>query len=228
MQHRKIRTKLRWAFGAMAALIAVVAGLALHAQSAEQRNLERFVKKTSARLLLASAIRDASQARAVAALNIMLARDAREAQSEKVAAEKAHQQVLAAHAKLQELLADASDVEEEERQLYADIKRIEDQYGPAALKIAELASTGRRDEAIASINDNWRPLLAKLDSASEAYADWNAKHAQLIADEAHHATMRACWMLAACSVIGLVLAMFLTASLTRAIEPSLKGMGQEG
>ncbi len=67
------------------------------------------------------------------------------------------------------------------RELVAEIARVETSYGPVALRIASLAQSGKKDEAIAEMNDHCRPLLAELVSATNAYASFTHERERMIA-----------------------------------------------
>jgi methyl-accepting chemotaxis protein-1 (serine sensor receptor) len=85
------------------------------------------------------------------------------------------------------------------RALVAAIAQVEQTYGPVALKIVDLVVNQRQDEAISMMNDECRPLLARLESAVRDYVDYSEAQARATSQEAvqAHAVQRNL-LLAAC------------------------------
>jgi len=173
-----LRVKLTFAFGGLAALVLVVAGLSLRSLGVADARLHDFVEGINARALAVASTRAAVDRRAIAARNIALATNAQEIAALQAEAVAADAQVQNSLQTLQQQVTQAGDLPESVRTMVAQIGAIEARYRPVALGIVELAVQGRKDEAIAKINNECRPLLAALIQAAEAYRDSTATHAQ--------------------------------------------------
>ena len=217
MKNFSIQAKLAIALGSLATLLALVSGLALHLLSNERRNFDTFVNETHARVALTSRILEASQDRAIAARNMVLAMSPDQLAEAKAAAVRAHEQVGKAHTQMEQLLNTADTVDPEERRLYAALAQIEREYGPVALGVVALSSEGRRDDATAKMNQTCSPLLARLIQAAEAYGTWSEHHAAEAAAIAHQQSRVASNILTAASIGGVAGAALLAWLLTRAI-----------
>ena len=77
--------------------------------------------------------------------------------------------------KLKELAKDES-VSEDVRRMIDKIDGIEKRYSPVALGIVDLALQEKKEEAIAKMNSECRPLLAALVAASNEYAQYTTHH----------------------------------------------------
>ncbi|RZK99786.1 MAG: methyl-accepting chemotaxis protein [Rubrivivax sp.] len=178
-----VRAKLAVAFGGLAVLVLIVAGLSLKALTDSNKRFTQYVNGINARANAAAHARSAVDARAIAARNLVLVTKPADLAVEKEAVLRAHEEVKAQLVKLNEL-AQATDVSENARRLIGEIDKIEAAYGPVALAIVNLALNGQRDEAIAKMNDECRPLLAALVKASANYAQSTEARAQQLTVEA--------------------------------------------
>ncbi|MBR8375818.1 MCP four helix bundle domain-containing protein [Burkholderia cenocepacia] len=165
-----IKTKLLGGFGLLAAVVVIVSGVALKALSDTNAEFSRYMNGINARANLSAQIRTAVDRRAIAARNLVLVTRPADVEAELAEVNHAHKDVQDHLAKLKELMANATDTSDRARELVADIVRIEAGYGPVALRIVGLAQAGKKDDAIADIEDNCRPLLAQLVRATDAYA----------------------------------------------------------
>ncbi|CAD9227324.1 Methyl-accepting chemotaxis protein [Burkholderia cenocepacia] len=165
-----IKTKLLGGFGLLAAVVVIVSGVALKALSDTNAEFSRYMNGINARANLSAQIRTAVDRRAIAARNLVLVTRPSDIEAELAEVNHAHKDVQDHLAKLRELMANATDTSDRARELVADIVRIEASYGPVALRIVGLAQAGKKDDAIADIDDNCRPLLAQLVRATDAYA----------------------------------------------------------
>ncbi|RQU46002.1 HAMP domain-containing protein [Burkholderia cenocepacia] len=165
-----IKTKLLGGFGLLAAVVVIVSGMALKALSDTNAEFSRYMNGINARANLSAQIRTAVDRRAIAARNLVLVTRPADVEVELAEVNHAHKDVQDHLAKLKELMANATDTSDRARELVADIVRIEAGYGPVALRIVGLAQAGKKDDAIADIEDNCRPLLAQLVRATDAYA----------------------------------------------------------
>ncbi|MBR7954049.1 MCP four helix bundle domain-containing protein [Burkholderia cenocepacia] len=165
-----IKTKLLGGFGLLAAVVVIVSGVALKALSDTNAEFSRYMNGINVRANLSAQIRTAVDRRAIAARNLVLVTRPADVEAELAEVNHAHKDVQDHLAKLKELMANATDTSDRARELVADIVRIEAGYGPVALRIVGLAQAGKKDDAIADIEDNCRPLLAQLVRATDAYA----------------------------------------------------------
>src|SRR5450830_1672858 len=225
-QNMSVRAKLSAAFGGLALLVLVVAGVALNALQDANLAFESYVNGVNARATLASRIHSEVDARAIAARNLVLVTKPADLEVEKAAVNRAHEQVQKDLAKLKEMVVNP-DIPSNVKALVAEIDKVEQAYGPVALAIVQLALQNKRDEAIAKMNDECRPLLASLIEKANAYADVTAQRsaAMIKEAEAHYNSQRN-WLIAACLVAlvtAVVAGMLIVRSLTRALgaEPGL-------
>lgn len=194
--HLSVRARLSLAFGGLAALVLLVAGLAIKSLSDANERLAAFVDGIHARTVLANEVNSAVDRRAIAARNLVLVTQPEALQAEKAAVTKAHEEVTKNMAALKQL-ATRPEVTQEAKDLILRIDGVEQRYGPVALGIVQAALDGQRDAAITRMNDECRPLLAELDKASDAYAEYTeARAAQQLKDaQADYAAQRA-WLIA--------------------------------
>ncbi|MEK7889243.1 methyl-accepting chemotaxis protein [Burkholderia contaminans] len=178
-----IRTKLLGGFGLLAAVVVIVSGMALKALSDTNAEFSRYMNGINARATVSAQIRTAVDRRAIAARNLVLATKPSDVELELAEVNQAHKDVQDRLAKLKDMMANATDTSDRARELVADIVRIEASYGPVALRIVGLAQAGKKDEAIADIDDNCRPLLAQLVRATDAYATYTHERELAIAQQ---------------------------------------------
>ena len=167
-----IRARLALAFGGLTALVLAVAGLALLELAAANDRFLHYTQGLNARATVAAHVRAAVDDRAIAARNLVLVTQDADLAAEKAAVAAAHQQVQEQLARLGRMLAEDPTASEQARRLAADIGQIEQRYGPVASAIAELALKHQREQAIARMNAECRPLLAALVRATKAYVDY--------------------------------------------------------
>jgi methyl-accepting chemotaxis protein-1 (serine sensor receptor) len=165
-----IGARLMTAFLALAAVVALVSLLALRSTGAADSRFSEFVDGIDERAQLAAELRKAVDVRAISARNLVLvtAQADREAETELV--RKAHRQVQERLGKLR-ALASAPGVEDDERATIQRIVQVEEQYGPVALAIVDLALANRHAAAIEDMNTKCRPLLARLVKATDDFAE---------------------------------------------------------
>lgn len=163
-----MKTKLGLAFGLMVLLIALVSTLAIKDLNGNKDDFHEFVTGITLRTEMVRGVQAAVDRRAVAARNLVIATQPAEKDKEKVAVTKAHEDVQARLAQLKKASTSAGVSAEERKQIEA-IEKTESAYGPVALRIVDLALRDQRDEAIAKINDECRPLLAALIADTTKY-----------------------------------------------------------
>jgi methyl-accepting chemotaxis protein-1 (serine sensor receptor) len=224
-----VRAKLGAAFGALAILVLLVAGISWKALSDANNAFDNYVTGINARGDMAQAVRSAVDRRAIAARNLVLVTTPDAIAEEKAEVLKAHQDVKERLDKLKAMIAGADDTSEQARTLVGEIEAIEAKYGPVALAIVDLALKNQRAEAIAKMNEECRPLLAALIGKTREYAHVTDERAQQMMDEsAARFAMQRKLLLAACAVAFLAATaagVLITRSLTRALgaEPAALG-----
>ena len=223
-----VRGQLTLAFGGLTALVVLIAGLAIQGLANTNTEFEAYVNGVNRRAKLAEEIHNAVAGRAIAARNLVLVTQSADLEAEKNAAVAAHKIVGDRLSQLKERVK-SDDVPAQARQLVADIDQIEQAYGPVALGIIDLALKGQHDAAVAKMNAECRPLLARLLAKTEAYAHLTEQRAQaMVADsEAHYAQQRTMMIITSLvALVGAALAGWLiTRRLTRALgaEPAELG-----
>lgn len=185
------------AFAVLAAIVLAVSAFALRGLGAEHEVFTSYVLETAARMRLASEVLDAANARAISARTLVLVVTPADRDLEKAEVTRAHKEVGEAMEKLRAALATGSDVDEKERKLFADLQSVESQYGPVALRIVGLALEDKREEAIAMMNEDCRPLLASLVKSAGDYIAYSSSVADEDVKTADSAAARnLAWMIA--------------------------------
>ncbi|MBZ8138350.1 methyl-accepting chemotaxis protein [Rubrivivax gelatinosus] len=218
-----VRARLLLSFGLLALIVLAVSGFALHSQWKSYRLFSGFVDEDVQRLQLSNQLLDAANARAIGARDLVIVESDAERSVLKAAVAKADEQVRDRLARMKQALEAADDVGQRERDLFAEIERIEAEYGPVARAIVELAASGQSDEAAHRIATQCRPLLARLIAAADAYV----KQANDVAAE-HVGEADAAFAAQRLLLVGVALsAMFLAGALallvTRSITRALGG-----
>ena len=226
VQIRTGRSKLLAAFGLIFVLMLAVSTLSITALQHVNDGFAGYLAGIDARAKLAQQVRASVDARAIAARNLALATQPADRTGEKRAVDEAHADVRKYLSQLTSLAETASDSNTMTRDLIAAIAQVESQYGPVALRIADAAMAGRQSEAITMINDECRPLLARLVTATDAYADYTAQRAQALANARHDQYVSdRNWVIAICLAtlaVAVGLAIGITRNITRALgaEPA--------
>jgi len=165
----KTQHKLLAAFGVLALLVLVTSGLGLRAATTSHHAFSDYVDGAAYRMSLANHVLDATNARAIAARNLVLMDDPARLAAEKEAVARTHKAVGEYLAKLSESATKSADPNV--RDLIKAIVDVESRYGPVALDIVAKATGGDRAAAIAKMNAECLPLLAALLKAGETYLD---------------------------------------------------------
>ncbi len=224
-----VRGKLTLAFGGLAALVLLVAGLSLKSLADSNEQFVDYVHGINARALTAASVRAAVDRRAIAARNLVLVSKPEDLATENAAVVKAHEDVQQNLGKLNKMVAEATNLPERARTLLEAIAKVEKDYGPVALAIVKFANDGKRDEAINKMNTECRPLLAALIKASDEYQAFTEGRAVESTDAAAAAyAMQRNLLIAACLVAltaAVTAGILITRSLTRALgaEPGELG-----
>jgi methyl-accepting chemotaxis protein len=177
-----VKARLYSAFGTLTVVVMVVAGMSLKSLNDSNARFSGFVSGIDARANIAQQVRTAVDRRAIAARNMALVTKPDEFQLEKDAEAQAQQDVQTNLAKLNQLIASGNDVSDQARDMVKEINRIEGDYTPVAQAIVALAVANRRDEAIAKIDNDCRPLLAALVKATDAYEAYTRTRADQLVE----------------------------------------------
>ena len=175
-------------FAALAAIVVVVSGLSLHSLGRANDRFSEYLSSIGERQGLATDIRGAASRRAVSARNLVLVTEAADQQLEKAAVTQAHGEMKAALNKLKQAVTDKAGATDKDRAFAAEIDKIEAAYETVALSVVALAGEGKREEAIAKMNKECRPLLAALLKTTNeliAYEKEEAAASVKAAAEAH-------------------------------------------
>lgn len=225
-----VRTKLTLSFGLLAAFVLLVSLLSLQSLGNANERFVTYVNGINQRALTAAEVRTGVDRRAIAARNLVLVTKSEDLALEGRAVAEAHSDVQKSFDRLKTLVAEGgSGVPEKVRTLIDDIGQVEGVYGPTALAIVKLATEGKHEEAIIRMNDECRPLLARLIKASDAYQAYTQQHArEIVAHSAADYASQRSLLVAACIAAFVVAAgagILITRSLTRALgaEPGALG-----
>lgn len=218
------RTKLLLSHGILACLAigSALAGVVSLMQS--QKDYSGYVHGTAKRLTLANDVLDATNARAIAARNLVLVDTPDDLQKEKLAVEAASKKLGAALADLQRELAAGHEISTAERQSFEKFQEVESRYGPVAAAIVSNALNGQKELAIASMNAQCRPLLAELLAAGSSYLTLLSNGASSQSMLAERTSDQAKALMIALAVLSCVLSVALTWLLVRSI---LRALGAE-
>jgi len=190
--HLRVKAKLMLGFALLAAIVLLVSGLSLRSLSRSNDRFSDYLEGVAQRERLATDIRSAASLRAIAARNLVLVTLPADRVVENAAVAKAHGDMKKLLDELKAAVAKASDATPRDREMVDAIVSVEAKYGPVAEAILGLASKGQRDEAVAKMNIECRPLLAALLSATAAYIEYDQSLATQRAQtaEAAYATDR--------------------------------------
>ena len=169
LSNLRVKTKLTLGFAFLASIVLLVSGLSLRSLGSSNDRFADYLSGVGARERLAVDVRGAATRRAIAARNLVLVTESKDVDIEKAAVLKADADVTAALDKLKAAVASASDLSGRDRELLAEIARVEGLYGPVARDIVGKALGGQKDASIARMNADCRPLLAALLKAADDY-----------------------------------------------------------
>ena len=222
----RVRARLMLGFAVMALVVVAVSGLALRSLSQSDARFSDYLEGVAKREELAREVSAAASRRAIAARNLVLVTSGADRDAEKAAVTKAHEEMGAALRKMHDAVTATSDPAGNDMDLFKRVESVEAKYGPVALKIVGLALDGKREEAVAMMNADCRPLLAALLKATDEFiadAQGDALVSVKAAGVAHDRALMyliATCVLAAISAfaLGWFLSESVTTPLVRAVE----------
>jgi methyl-accepting chemotaxis protein len=180
----KVRTKLMTAFAIMALVVIAVSAAALYALSSSDERFTNYLNGVGKRERLATDVRGAANARAIAARNLVLVTSQSDRDIEKLAVNKAHQDVQNAMAALKAAVDKDPTATSRDHELFDELQAVEAKYGPVALKIVGLALDGNREDAVTMMDVQCRPLLAALIKTAASYIEYDQGLARQTTEEA--------------------------------------------
>ncbi|SEL10107.1 methyl-accepting chemotaxis protein-1, serine sensor receptor [Roseateles sp. YR242] len=221
----KVKTKLWMGFGLMAVIVVAIAASALFWLNHANTRFQAYLDGVGHRQRLVAELETAAKSRAISARNLVLVTTPEDRSSELAAVTQSHQAVKDALDKLKKDL-DGGSATSQDRALFTRVEGIEQKYGAVALAIVGLAQQGQRDEAIAKMNAECRPLLASLLKATAEFIAYEDQEAAAEAADAAARQTHDRWMLsltAVCAalmagVLGWIISAAVTRPLTRAIR----------
>ncbi|MGM9483507.1 methyl-accepting chemotaxis protein [Roseateles sp. NT4] len=222
LNNLRLRSKLMLGFALLAAVVLLVSGLSLNSLSRSNSRFTDYLDGVGQRERMANDVRDAASRRAIAARNLVLVTTQPDRDVEKVAVIKAHEDMQKSLARLKDSLAKAGDLGEKDKALVGEMERVEAQYGPVALAIVGMALDGKRDDAIAKMNAECRPLLAALLKATGDYIVYEEQQAVARVQHAESAYGRDRLLMLLASVAAVVAAVALGWVLSNAITRPLE------
>ncbi|MGM9490767.1 methyl-accepting chemotaxis protein [Ideonella sp. YS5] len=185
MQNLTVRMQLTLAFATLAALVLGVSLLSLYDLRQLNETFSYIVSQAGDQEHQAIEVRSAANKRALAVRNLVLLSDPAEREKEMAAINRATEDLNAALRALQASLAREVVPDPKDQELMARIEDIEKAYEPVAAGIARLVTAGQRDEAIAKMNKECRPLLDALRAATGDFVARSQKQTkELVEDSA--------------------------------------------
>ena len=221
MNGLSIKKQLSFAFAAMVAAVMLVSVVALRGLAAADARFAGFVHGIDERESMAVDVRIAANRRAIGVRDMVIVKEAADVESARKMALDAHSAIGEHLRKLKDAVAAAPDASPRERELVARLLEVEGRYGPVAAGIVELASSGRRDEAMTAMTRDCRPLLAALLAATREYVDFAARAAdeEIAASSAQYQAQR--WWLTLLSLAAVAAACGLGWLITRRLMSAL-------
>ncbi len=221
MKDLTIKFKLAASFGLLTVLFIMISGLAINALSSAQARFEGYISGISARAATAYLIREAVNARAVAARNLVIVSKPADVAVEKETVTKAHAAVTENLEKLGKLVQDPS-ANDEARKLFAQLQEVEKRYAPVALNIVELALNNQKEEASRRIVEDCRPLLIELSGVSAKYSELTQRRSKQEIQDAKDNFSRQFTVVVSSVVLVLVVSIgagiYLTKAMTRPLN----------
>ncbi|OLU26283.1 methyl-accepting chemotaxis protein [Pseudomonas sp. PA15(2017)] len=218
------RTTLSLSYAVLVLLLLLVAGASLYQLSAVNDSFSRYINGLDHRAKLASLLANASKERAIALRNLVLITDHGERNAQRSAINAANELVTRELDALGREIDRDPDVSPAARNLFNDIKAIEQRYEPVALRIAEHVFAGEDAVAIAMISQQCTPLLNNLTQAINAYLTYteNVAGEQLAQNDANYRQQRN--LLIGIAMFSALLAVLLGHLITRGL---LRALGAE-
>lgn len=179
MKSMTVRAKLTWAFGGLALMVLLVAGLAMKSLSDADKDFSDYIDGVAQRGALVHEVRQSVDLRAIAARDLVIVQSPQAIETAKKSVTEAHEAVTRQLAALL-LQSQAPGVLPEGRALIEEIARIEKLYAPVALDIVAAAADRRLEEAALKIQNECLPLLRQLIKATDAFEGYTDQRAKML------------------------------------------------
>ncbi|MEK8052599.1 methyl-accepting chemotaxis protein [Ideonella sp. DXS22W] len=172
MNHRTltVRQQLTLGFGGLALACLALATAAIVSLNSATDAYHHHVDGVEARATTVARLGHAVKDRALAARNMLLAPDDASRQAQMGAASRAHTRVGELLAAYQKQVAEAHDMSARARELATELAQVERAYAEVAQDVMALAAKGQRDAAIARMNSDCLPKLARIGELLDEYA----------------------------------------------------------
>ncbi len=221
MKHVSLKAQLTLAFGALVVLVMVVSVLGLSSLSRANDGFAGYVAGPAQRGYLATEVRTMANLRAIGVRDMVLSKTDADRVTAKAMAVQAQQNIEARLKALKDAVANAADASEQDRSLVAAIDKVETQYKPVALAIVALGASGQNDAATDKMNNECRPLLVSLITATNAYIAYSQEQAKANVQAAASAYVTQRSVLLGISLFAAGLAAFLGWRITARLSAAL-------
>ena len=221
MNGLSIKKQLMLAFATLVAAVVLVSVFSLLNLAGADARFNGFVHGIDARESMAVDIRIDANRRAIGVRDMVIVKDADDLEASKKMALDAHAALGLHLRQLRDAVAAAPDATPRERELLGRIVEVEDRYGPVAAHIVDLAAAGRRDEAMAAMTQDCRPLLVKLLASVREYNDYALKAGDEVADASTAQYQSQRWWMSLISLGAVAVAVGLGWLITRRLTMAL-------
>ncbi len=208
-------------YGGLALATAIIAAVSVWAQNHAVKELEGIMNGLNQRAKVAASLDNAMKDRAISARNQLLASEAQGREKAAKDARASHAQVGKLLAEYNELIGRATDMTSEARALAKEMNAVEAAYAPVALAIVSMAEKGQTEEAIAKLNRECVPLLARLDSVMDSYTKLSREREQELVTNIEESLAQQQMLIAALAAIVVVGAILAAVLITRRLLAAL-------
>ncbi|MBC7443916.1 MAG: HAMP domain-containing protein, partial [Polaromonas sp.] len=226
MKNWKIGARLGLGFGALLALLLVITGIGMWQMALLSDRVTFLTEVGGAKLQALSSVQSAIGIRALAARNLALVSDPAAQKSDIELVKSSQAGIDLGLAQLARIMAEPASATGAERQLLEQLRTMEAKYLPIANNVVALATSQRTTQAITVLTQECMPLLktviAHVAVFDQALRD-GASQSQVAAQAAYQTAK---WSIALISLasmlVGLLIAWWLTRSITRPLEQAVQ------
>ena len=214
-----VKAQLAIGFGVLLAIIIGLSTLSIVEENRLEAGFNNHVDNISRIEALASAVRGAADARAIAARNLVLVTDTADVKNEYASVTKAHEEMQKNLADLKAAVAKLDLKDSSLRSQVEEIDKVETAYGPVALNIVKLTMDGQKAQAIERMNRDCRPLLAALIKGVNEFLGHTAQMGRASVEASNASNQQSRYTLIGVSVVAALIAValgfFITGMITR-------------
>lgn len=211
-----MRTKLMLAFAVFVALVAIICAVVAKELREANDAFKGYIEGNAQRATTAHMLREAIDARAIAARNLVLVSSAEDKTQERAAVDIAVAEVRE-HLEALKTLGHESGLSGDAKAMIAEILRIESLYEPVAMSVVGKSTAGDQAGAIDEMIKHCRPLLTALSKAADQYNEYNIRESQTLIAHAQGAYQASKWRLTLACVIALAIAVGAALSIIPAV-----------